>query len=299
MEPANQPLAPSLGTGSNECLTDITGGSLLERKEKQLKEVQDQIESYNRMVKVLASQRESAVKVLSDMDSRIAKLTKELEMERVKVEAKDRELKTKRTQLQKLRDEENILKEKYNLGKKELDSTAENLTSSQLNESQVKSKIQELQEFLTTTNAAIDDIEKAISIKDTIKLSTLCNQPLTPPPLSINSLLTNGINTNPMGNPTTSMNAGQYAHDNPRHINENSNSLFDDQANFDPFANEDPFDGEDPFKTEEADLALPEDDPFNPTSTSASNTLINAQNDPFAPLRPSSTTTRGQSPLGF
>lgn len=284
------PMAPVSATGSNECLNDITtGSSLLEKKEKQLKEVQDQIESYNRMVKVLTSQREAAVKVLNDMDMKVNTLTKELEVERVKVEAKDRELKTKRTQLQKLRDEENVLKDKYNLVKSELDSTVENLSSTQLNETQVRSKIQELQEFLTTTNAAIDDIEKSISIKDTIKLSALCNQPLAPPPLSINNLLTNGLKPiSTAGNVTSSQTVE----------NQTVDPMFND-SNFDPFANEDPFDGDDPFKTEEANLVLPEDDPFNPSSSSASSTLINTQNDPFAPPRPPTVLSKSSSPLGF
>lgn len=252
--------AQTLTAGSNECSNDVTTGPLLlEKKEKQLKEVQEQIESYNRMVKVLASQREAAVKVLNEMDTKVTKLTKELEIERVKVEAKDRELKTKRTQLQKLRDEENVLKGKYNHIKSELDATVENLSTTQLNETQVRSKIQELQEFLTTTNAAIDDIEKSISIKDTIKLSALCNQPLAPPPLSINNLLTNGLK--PM---SATINAANLQPG----TNVAGNSMFED-SDFDPFANEDPFDGDDPFKTEEANLVLPEDDPFNPSSSSA------------------------------
>lgn len=277
--------------GSSETIseTDLKGSfgegldqqrSIVKQKEAELKEMQDQIESYNQMVKQLASQREMAVKKLSDMDTQIEELNKILEAERLHVEAKDRELKKKRTQLQTLKNEENELKEKFNTYKRDLSTTTENLSNSQLNEKQVKTKLAELEQFLTMTNAAIDDIEKAIAIKDTIKLSALSSQLVTPPPLSINTLLMNGskssIATSPVpGQPTQNSN------------NDNNDPIFDSSTNFDPFADDDPFDGDDPFKSEDHNLVLPEDDPFNPSSTTASSGFIIAQNDPFAPQMPS------------
>lgn len=202
--------------------------------------MQDQIESFNQMLKQLASQREMAVKKLADMDHQIEELNRIIETERIQVEAKDRELKTKRTQLQTLKD----LKDKL----RENDSVEENLSKSQMAEIQVKTKLAELQVFLTKTNTAMDDIENAINIKDTIKLSALTSQMLTPPsPLSV----TEPATCQPL----------------------------DDS--FDPFANEDPFDG-DPFEAEPVNLALPEDDPFNP-SAAVSGGFDLGQNDPFAP----------------
>lgn len=279
---------PTSASGSSETLNeaDLRGSfgegldqqkSLVKQKEAELKEMQDQIESYNQMVKQLASQREMAVKKLSDMDNQIDELKRILETERLQVEAKDKELKTKRTQLQTLKNEENELKEKFNAYKQELNNASENLTDTQLHEKQIKTKLMELQQFLTTTKAAIDDIEKAITIKDTIKLSALCSQTLTPPPLSINALLTNGMKSNESRSVPGSARSfdQQQAHF-------NDNSPFDISANFDPFAGEDPFDGQDPFKSEEPNLALPEDDPFNPSSSAASGFTL-AQNDPFAP----------------
>lgn len=55
---------------------------------------------------------------------------------------------------------------------------------------------------------------------------------------------------------------------------------------FDPFANVDPFDGDDPFKSEETNLTLPEDDPFNPSSTRGASSVIEPvsigiNSDPF------------------
>lgn len=249
-------------------------GSIVKQKEAELKAMQDQIESYNQMVKQLASQREMAVKKLADMDTQIEKLNKILETERLYVEAKDKELKNKRTQLQTLKNEENELKEKFNSYKQELNTATENLSNSQLTEKQVKTKLIELEQFLTATNAAIDDIEKAISIKDTIKLSALSNQVLTPPPLSINSLLMNGLSSNSATSPLP----GQMTQANI----DNNDPVFDSSTNFDPFADDDPFDGDDPFKSEEPNLVLPEDDPFNPSSSTASSGFIIAQNDPFA-----------------
>lgn len=276
-------LGGSLGEGLDQ------QRSIVKQKESELKEMQEQIESYNQMVKQLASQREMAVKKLADMDIKIEELNRILETERIHVEAKDKELKTKRTQLQTLKNEESALKDKFNTCKQELDTTLENLSNTQLQDKQVNTKLAELQQFLSMTNAAIDDIEKAITIKDTIKLSALCNQTLTPPPLSINTLLTNGMKSNSATSPL----AGQTFDQQQKNFanNDNNDSMFDGSTNFDPFANDDPFDGEDPFKGEDANQALPEDDPFNPTSSgSAAVAGFNlAQNDPFAP----STTGQG------
>lgn len=262
--------------------------SPVKQKESELKEMQDQIESYNQMVKQLASQREMAVKKLADMDTQIKELTNILETERLQVEAKDKELKTKRTQLQTLKNEESELKEKFTNFKEDLSSATENLSNTRIHEKQVETKLRELQQFLVVTNAAIDDIEKAVSIKDTIKLSALCNQMLTPPPLSVNNLLTNGTKT--IQAPVTGQRTDSQDQEQPQHGTDNHDSIFDSSANFDPFAGEDPFDGDDPFKSEDPNLVLPEDDPFNPSSAATGlPTFDLAQNDPFA----SPSTNRG------
>lgn len=256
--------------------------SIVKQREEELKEMQEQIELYNQMVKQLASQREMAVKKLADMDTKIEELTRILETERLQVDAKDRELKTKRTQLQTLKNEETALKDKFNACKQELDSTVENLSNTQLQDTQVNTRLAELQQFLSMTNAAIDDIEKAISIKDTIRLSALCNQTLTPPPLSTNSLLTNGMKSTSATSPLAGQAFDQLK--NAAANNDNTDSMFESSAaNFDPFADDDPFDGDDPFKGEDLNPVLPEDDPFNPTSSSASAGFNLAHNDPFAP----------------
>lgn len=60
--------------------------------------------------------------------------------------------------------------------------------------------------------------------------------------------------------------------------------ILKEDQNFDPFAADDPFDGDDPFTSASATVALPEDDPFNPSS-SARNlpAFISPADDPFAP----------------
>lgn len=238
--------------------------SLVKQNEAELKEMQEQIEACNQMVKQLNSQREMAIKKLSDLGNQVEELNKALENERAAVEAKDRELQSKREQLQALNVEEKQLNEKSEACKKKLDSTNENLTLSQLTERQVKNKLEELQNFLAQTEKAIDDIDKAISIEDPQKLGALCNQMLTLPPLSINVQLTNGVK------PGQADSSADRA------------SLFDNPNDVDPFANEDPFEGDDPFKSNDNNLELPEDDPFNPSS-SVSSGFVMAQNDPFAP----------------
>lgn len=284
MENVTQPVSSA---GSSETISeaDYKGSfsdhldqqrSLVKQKELELKEMQEQIESYNKMVKQLTSQREIAVKKLSDMDIQIQGLSRMLETERQQVEVKDQELKSKRTQLQTLKNEEDELKEKFNTSKQELTSTSDNLGNMKLNETQIRTKLTELKQFLNTTTEAIDDLEKAISYKDTIKLGALCDQMLSPPPLSVNALLTNGIRQQSNNSPLPD---GR-----PHQTSSNFNDpMFDTSANFDPFADDDPFEGDDPFKSEDANLALPEDDPFNPISSATVGGAFLPSNDPFAP----------------
>uniref|UniRef100_A0A6G1S9J1 Epidermal growth factor receptor substrate 15-like 1 n=1 Tax=Aceria tosichella TaxID=561515 RepID=A0A6G1S9J1_9ACAR len=226
--------------------------SLVKQKEAELKEMQNQIESYNQMVTQLFSQREMAVKRLSDMDIQIQELNRLLEAERISVEAKDRELKSKRTKLQALKSEEDELTSKLKSTKQELSVTTDNLSNIQTNEAQIQAKLAELKQFLATTNSTLDDIEKAITYKDTIKLSALCDQPLKPPsPLTTNTLLTNGVKIQ------DSISAGMTTIQDP----------FGQDQNVDPFADNDPFASEDNlfgFDGHERPFQIPEDDPFAP-----------------------------------
>lgn len=281
MENINQPqlidTAPSMattitnptemaGANNNLILGDTSsigsGGSNLEQqqslvrqKEAELKEMQNQIESYNQMVTQLTSQREMAVKRLSDMDIQIQELNRMLEAERLTVEAKDQELKSKRTKLQALKSEEDELTTKFRSTKQELDVATNSLSSVQTNETQIQSKLTELKQFLAKTNSTLDDIEKAITYKDTIKLSALCDQPLKPPsPLTTNTLLTNGVKL-------------QDSISTP--VATTAQDPFGQDQNVDPFADNDPFDSEDNlfgFESHEQPFQIPKDDPFAPSN---------------------------------
>lgn len=262
------------------------------QKEAELKEMQNQIESYSQMVKQLTSQREMAVKKLADMDSQIQELNKILEVERLQVETKDQELKSKRTKLQALKNEEDELKAKFGNTKQELEAAAENLSNNLMYETQVKSKLTDLKEFLNKTSTALDDIERAITYKDTIKLSALCDHMLMPPtPLTTNTQLTNGMRSQEHNSTIFSNqdNLGQSLDRSGAAAN-----FADPFAGTDPFEGDDPFESDDPFKAEEqASLTLPEDDPFNPSNSNAVGTTTTTStsafptsglaNDPFAP----------------
>lgn len=241
--------------------------SLVKQKESELKEMQDQIESYNQLINQLTSQREIAAKKLIDMDCQINELTKVLESERLIVEGKDNEVKTKRSQLEYLKKDGDQL-DKLSADKKaELDRTDEKIRIMDLQDKQIKDRLIELKEFLKQTNDAVEGIEKAMKLKDTIQLSALCNQKLTlPSQMDINKLLIGGPNSHT---------------DNSNAAFDLTNTELDNSANFDPFAGNDPFDGDDPFKSVETNLNLPEDDPFNPTGPTNGFSL--PPDDPFAP----------------
>lgn len=265
--------------GSNENLDQQQ--SLVRQKELELKAMQDQIESYNQMARQLTSQREMAVKKLAEMDVHIQEFNRLLEVEKSQVEAKDKELRGKRTKLQSLKNEEDELRGKIEKERLDISAATQSLAESELTDSQIKAKLTELQQFLTSTNAAIEDIERAITYKDSMKLTAIFNQDLAPPPLSNNTLLTNGTKSTM----TSHSSAGQNQ-ESGRSFNDATHDAFESSANYDPFANDDPFDGDDPFKAENINVALPEDDPFNPSSSTAAPGGFNsAFDDPFVPKR--------------
>lgn len=268
MQPKTSPMRSSESLTESNPTSDsnenLDQQSLVKIKEAELKAMQDQIESYNQMARQLTSQRELAVKKLAEMDVHIQELNRLLEVERLQVEAKDKELRSKRTKLQSLKNEEDDLKGKLDRERQEITAANQGIASSESNDTQIKSRIEELQRYLDSTNAAIDDIERAITYKDCMKLNAICTQDPITSPLSVNNLLTNGIKS------TASLNAfgGQDGAPAANKTNDaSSDALFDSSANYDPFANDDPFDGDDPFKAEDPNVALPDDDPFNPSSS--------------------------------
>ena len=76
--------------------------------ENELKEMQQQIESYNALYQQLLSQQKMATKKLSEISSKIAETNKLLEEERAFVGAKEKEVNEKSKKLKALKDDENF-----------------------------------------------------------------------------------------------------------------------------------------------------------------------------------------------
>jgi len=240
---------------------------LVKQKENELKDVQNQIESFNQMLRQLSSQRELAIKRLTDMNSRITELTNLLDVEKKEVDAKDQELKSKRTQLQTLKNEEQELNSQYDKAKEQLELVTETISTTGERYTQTNDRLSELKSFLDRANTTMKDLERAIGSKDAITLLALCNQPLTLPIMEIDSVLMDRKSLE---------NAGKS-----RIKSSGETPSYDPFAGEDPFQGDDPFAEDDPFKSD-TNLALPEDDPFNPSSN-ANSAFSVSPIDPFAP----------------
>ncbi|XP_054161336.1 epidermal growth factor receptor substrate 15-like 1 [Oppia nitens] len=228
-------------------------------KESEVKNLQNEIETLHQMLKQLDSQKCEARKRLDDLGSqsklleknlhelnninmdeklKVENLSQQLNEQKVKVETQEKELTFKRKELEDLKSEELKLESHLESFRKESQLAAKTAGDTQLEISQIRTKIVELEEYERRVNDSINDMDSALSSQDIIKISNLLPRTLTPPLIESESQ-----NYNQNG-----FNAFQNESDIKGNISEFSN---------DPFAGEDPFKAEDPFKSDNRS-----DDPF-------------------------------------
>ncbi|CAG2162616.1 unnamed protein product [Oppiella nova] len=266
-------------------------------KESEIKSLQNEIETLHQMLKQLDSQKSEARKRLDDLGNqkklleknlheinesikeeklKVENLSQQLNDQKTKVETQESELSAKRKELDELKSEEAKLESQLDSLKRESQMVSKNAGDTQLEISQIGTKIVELEEYERRVNDAINEYNSALSTQDLVKISSLLPRTLTPPLIEPEPRVHNGFNAFANESTITTGTASEFTTD--------------------PFAGEDPF-KEDPFKSDNrvddpfasnnfANFGTPEApkvafDPFGTGSFSGSNKPDPFGSDPF------------------
>lgn len=108
-------------------------------------------------------------------------LNQQLVEQNVKIESQENELTSKRKELEELRSEESKLEAILESNKREIDSASKTIGDTQLEISQLGTKLIEMEEYERRLNDGINDINYALSNNDIMKINTLLPRTITPP----------------------------------------------------------------------------------------------------------------------
>lgn len=250
-------------------------------KTGEFKNLQNEQDALETMLKQLEIQKGEARKRLNDLDKQIDAMKKQKEDQEMELEVQEKELNSKRTELSELRHEETMLETQISAGKNQLDALTSSLQTTILQISQIKLKIDQLQEQHRLMTDAIKEMDNAISFGDFRSVSdfTLHGFPpfedgdITNLSPTIPKTIEEVKETSPVA-PVTDFQEDPF----------NSKDPFEGKVNgfaSDPFAGEDPFKS-DPFKepavaaTEDPFGGDPFDNVFNVTAAQTNN-----KDDPF------------------
>ncbi|XP_035219188.1 epidermal growth factor receptor substrate 15-like 1 isoform X2 [Stegodyphus dumicola] len=135
-------------------------------KNGELKNLQNEQDALETMLKQLEIQKGEARKRLNDLDKQIDAMKKQKEEQESELEAQEQELNNKRKELNELRQEESKLESQISAGKAQLDALTTTLQNTILQISQLKLKIDQIQEQHRLMSEAIKDMDNAISFGD-------------------------------------------------------------------------------------------------------------------------------------
>jgi len=143
----------------------------------------------------------------------------QLEEQKKKIEVQESEFNSKRKELDHLRGEESQLEMKLESYRREIDSSSKSIGDTQLEISQNKTQLLEMEEFEKRLSDGISDFDTALTNNDIMKINSLLPRSITPPIIETQ-------------NQTSSNNEFE------------SDSFAQKEGDF----SSDPFAGEDPFK---------------------------------------------------
>ena len=190
-------------------------------------------------------------------DQKVDNLSQQLTEQKTKVEFQESELSAKRKEVEDLKTEESKLESQLEEYRRETETASKNAGDTQLEMSQIKTKIMELEEYERIVSDAINDFDSALSAQDLVRISNLLPRTFTPP-LIEGHTGANGFKafeSEPFGQ-------------NPKDVRDISDFTTD------PFADEDPFKGKQRLILKflhSFGHSFPTEDPFKDTD-----------NDPFA-----------------
>lgn len=245
-------------------------------KNGELKNLQNELDALETMLKQLEVQKGEARKRLSDLDKQVEAIKKQLEEQESTVESQEQELKTKREELNEMKQEEIKLETQINDGRKQLETLTSTLQGTQLQISQMKLKIDQMQEQHRLMTDAIEQLDIALTNGDVKSISEFTLTAITPLPETPVNDFSPGVDVKNEQNTLISSIPVEDFKEDPF-------------AGKDPFSEtngftSDPFAGDNPFKSDPfvEDSANPQDtfsnDPFDEVFGI---TQSNSKDDPF------------------
>ncbi|KAI2797941.1 Calcium ion binding [Blomia tropicalis] len=194
----------------------------LRLKQSEVKSIQNEIETLAQMLKQLENQRNDASRRLDDLNNQVENLNKQFIEQKKSIEEQEVDLGSKKKEFEELKNEEVSLESKLSLSKSEAEQASKTATDTQLEISQIKANVVELEEYERRVNEMLSDYDYAINNHDIVKIASLLPRSITPPPFVAMD-----------AQPIDDLNVSK-------------------EFSSDPFADEDPFKDEDPFHSNKA-----------------------------------------------
>lgn len=109
-------------------------------------------------------------------------LNKQFIEQKKSIEEQEVDLGSKKKEFEELKNEEVSLESKLSLSKSEAEQASKTATDTQLEISQIKANVVELEEYERRVNEMLSDYDYAINNHDIVKIASLLPRSITPPP---------------------------------------------------------------------------------------------------------------------
>lgn len=320
-------------------------------KNGELKNLQNELDALETMLKQLEVQKGEARKRLSDLDkqkgsidlmlcdvssgvedetNQVEAIKKQLEEQESSVESQEQELTTKREELNEMKQEEMKLETQINDGRNQLETLTSTLQGTQLQISQMKLKIDQMQEQHRLMTDTIQQLDVALNSGDVKSISEFTLTAITPlpetpvtdfspeievknepnPPIPVDDFKEDPFAGKDPFSETNGFTSDPFAGDNPFKSDPFVENSANTQGTFssDPFdevfgitqsnSKDDPFQGSDPFGgfSATAVVSTAKSDPFDPfglsSNPSSQSPVMDSNSDPFGadPFGPTAVT---------
>ncbi|XP_055539041.1 epidermal growth factor receptor substrate 15-like 1 isoform X2 [Wyeomyia smithii] len=140
-------------------------------KNGEMRSLQSELDTLTATLKQLENQKGEAQKRLDDLKNQVNKIREQCQKQEATLKEQEGELDSRRSELQKLKDEEQALEKEYNAGTKDVDRLTSQLQDTQLEISQVKAMVTQIQEYQRQMTDALAMFRNAIDTNDPVLVS--------------------------------------------------------------------------------------------------------------------------------
>lgn len=140
-------------------------------KNGEMRSLQSELDTLTATLKQLENQKGEAQKRLDDLKNQVNKIREQCQKQEDTLKEQEGELDSRRSELQKLKNEEQALEKEYISSTKDVDRLTSQLQDTQLEISQVKAMVTQIQEYQRQMNDALSMFRNAIDTNDPVLVS--------------------------------------------------------------------------------------------------------------------------------